>query len=121
MIGVVIFMAGALAAAQNVAAPAPSLPYLKNPSVTYSECIAAAVSAQAIPRVDVIGAGQCRQARAVLWSAIRYEMAINWSDIADSRADARRIQRQIDDSVRSILESYEADLQRWLDANAGRR
>lgn len=118
MTGVVIFTAGALAVAQS--APAPSIPYLTNPSVTYAECVVAAANGQAAPRIAAIGAGACRQPRAILWSAIRYHMALSWSSLPRNRTEAARFELQVDRSARSIMASYETDLQHWLDARAPR-
>jgi hypothetical protein len=124
--GIVFFIAGALGVAQNDPAPAPSLPYLTNPSVAYAECVAAAANGQADPRIAAIGAGPCRQPRGILWSAIRYHMAQRWGSIPRrtgahrNRTEEARAEAQIDVTVRSIMASYETDLQHWLDTRAAR-
>ena len=97
---------------------APRLPFLENPSVTYGDCVASVSRGQASPRIGIIGRGPCRQPRSILLRAVRYHVAMSSSDLSDNEAEARRISTRIDETARSILEDYEADLQSWLDARS---
>lgn len=98
--------------------PPPRLSYLEEPSAVYGTCVAAVANRQPAPSIATIGRGACRQPREILVSTIRYHVAERWSDLAENGAEARRISARVNRSAAGIIEGYEADLQRWLDARA---